>query len=223
MKYSTWICLIFITSSFGNCQQLIDTIKIEIIGSFDSNWLINWEEKSFTENHTKYVVEEINGKKVLKITSENSASGLWRKLNIKSFNNLNISWEWKVDKVFSIPNEQLKEGDDYPLRLFVIFDPPSFFGLFQGKTLCYVWSSKEQLGNVYPSPVSKGVGTIVAEQGIINQRKWVTENHNLLNDYKRYFGGSPNKIAGFAIMSDSDATGSKTIAWLDNVNIQIIK
>jgi hypothetical protein len=42
---------------------------------------------------------------------------------------------------------------------------------------------------------------------------------DILNDYRKAFGGDPPRRAGLAIMSDSDDTGESSTAWVDWVEI----
>jgi hypothetical protein len=43
----------------------------------------------------------------------------------------------------------------------------------------------------------------------------MTETRNIVDDYRRLFGGDPPRIAGVAVMTDTDDTGERAVAWYD--------
>jgi len=40
---------------------------------------------------------------------------------------------------------------------------------------------------------------------------------NVLEDYRRAFGEEPPRIRAVAVMSDSDNTGARTVAWYGDI------
>lgn len=92
--------------------------------------LDKWKPLNFEkiEKHTQYSIDKGNPHgSYLKAESDNSASGLiWE----KSFN-VNesplLQWKWKVSNIYSKGNAKEKSGDDYPIRIYVMFeyDPKS--------------------------------------------------------------------------------------------------
>ena len=50
--------------------------------------------------------------------------------------------------------------------------------------------------------------------------KWIMEEVNILEDYKKAFGKNPPKKASLAIMSDSDNTGESATAWIDFIELK---
>ena len=59
----------------------------------------------------------------------------------------------------------------------------------------------------------------LTEEGSGNVGKWVTEEVNLLNDYRMAFAQAPPATASLALMSDSDNTGESAIAGIDFVEV----
>ena len=47
--------------------------------------------------------------------------------------------------------------------------------------------------------------------------EWVEESRNIYEDYKAAFGEEPPKINGVAIMSDTDNTKERTVAYYGNI------
>ena len=127
-----------------------------------------------------------------------------------------------------------KKGDDYPARLYVAFAytpenatlwEKSKYGairLAYGKyppksALNYVWDSKLPKGTHLDNPYTDRTKTVVIESGLENIGRWVSEERNVLEDYKKLFGSTPPKISFIAIMTDTDNTGESAIAYFDDI------
>jgi len=47
--------------------------------------------------------------------------------------------------------------------------------------------------------------------------EWMTEKRNILEDYRRLFGGEPPSIMAVGIMTDTDNTGESATAGYDDL------
>jgi hypothetical protein len=56
---------------------------------------------------------------------------------------------------------------------------------------------------------------IVVRSGAAEVGRWLTETRNVVDDYRRIFGDEPPPIAGVAVMTDTDDTGERAVAWYD--------
>lgn len=102
----------------------------------DFNNLDNWRPLNFPkiERHSEYVItlDEISGKRILTTRSSASASGIIFKGSFNPSNYPTLRWRWKVDNVYFKADPHTKQGDDYPLRVYVIFEcDPDKAGLAQ--------------------------------------------------------------------------------------------
>ena len=59
---------------------------------------------------------------MVKAEANASASGLMRKISINPREYTIIQWRWKVKNILKKENVHRKEGDDYPARVFVLFE-----------------------------------------------------------------------------------------------------
>jgi hypothetical protein len=57
----------------------------------------------------------------------------------------------------------------------------------------------------------------VVESGPSKLNQWVSEERNILEDYKKAFGQEPPMISGIAIMTDADNTGESAIAYYGDI------
>jgi len=54
---------------------------------------------------------------------------------------------------------------------------------------------------------------IAVQSGPDHVGQWLEEKRNLLEDYHKCFEEDPPKAGAVAIMTDTDNTGEKTVAW----------
>ncbi len=59
---------------------------------------------------------------MVKAESNESASGLTKKIRFNPKEYPYLSWRWKVNKAIAGTDVTLKSGDDYAARIYVMFD-----------------------------------------------------------------------------------------------------
>jgi len=127
-----------------------------------------------------------------------------------------------------------KDGDDYPARIYIAFDyDPQRLGLIDRakhaavkllygeapplRVINYIWESKAPKGTIASSTYTDWVKMIVVESGNELANKWIDEQRNILEDYRKAFGEEPSTITGIAIMTDADNTGEAATAWYGDI------
>ncbi|NQU67931.1 MAG: DUF3047 domain-containing protein [Candidatus Marinimicrobia bacterium] len=200
----------------------------------DFNNLQNWTELTFPkiEDHSQYSIESRDAESYLKTFTSNSASGLIYKEQFDVYKYPELEWRWKVSNTFSKGNALEKSGDDYPLRIYVIFEyDPDESGFFESvvyesarliygeypphSSLNYIWANKAQSKRIIPNSYTDKAQMIVLQEGEDNLGIWVTESMNMLDDYREAFGEDPPSTTTIAIMADSDNTGESATAYVD--------
>jgi hypothetical protein len=198
-----------------------------------------WEPLFFRgiDRHTAYAIQEQDGANVLVAKSNNSASALvcTRTFNVTEFPV--IRWRWKVDKLYDTGNYRRKSGDDYPLRVYVLFafDPETAaiglklkYGIIKTlygrypphSTLNYIWANRADETAPEFSPFTDRSIMIPLQHGPQKVGQWVEESVNTLEDYKRIFGGNPPAQAALAIMNDSDNTGESSTSFIQFIEVR---
>lgn len=107
-----------------------------------------------------------------------------------------------------------KAGDDYAVRVYVIF-PGKFF--WQMKAINYIWANKLAKGASAPNTFSSNAQMVAVESGDEKAGQWLTEERDLLADYRTLFGTDPHVAEAIAIMTDTDNTGGSTEAWYGEI------
>ena len=185
------------------------------IDDFEQGLSPRWEKKSFHGETVYSVVAEGPGK-ALHAQSQGGASGLFFKKEYRLQDYPLLSWRWKVRGIIPGGDETKKSSDDYAARVYVVF-PHWFFP--KTKTISYVWGNKLARGAAVPSPYTSNAQMLAVESGAGKAGEWLTERRNVLEDYRRLFGGEPPAAGAIAIMTDTDNTGASAEAWYDDLQI----
>ncbi|MFH0995148.1 MAG: DUF3047 domain-containing protein [Pseudomonadota bacterium] len=206
----------------------------------DFNNLDNWKPLNFPkiERHSEYAITLDNaGKRILTTRSNASASGIIFKGSFNPYHHPILRWRWKVDNVYSKADPHTKQGDDYPLRVYVIFEyDPAKAGLAQRAkyglakqlygeypplaSLSYVWAGRNIAEPFFDNPYTDRAKMIPLRSGTGQLGQWVEEEVNILADYRRVFGEDPPASASLAIMNDSDNTGEAAVSHLAFIELR---
>jgi len=204
----------------------------------DFNDMHNWKEMHFKKikNHTKYDIENENGNSYLRAESHASASGIVLNKEFNVFEYPKVRWRWKISNVFNKGNAREKSGDDYPLRVYIIFkyDPSTapfgkkmrygivkqFYGEYPpDSTLNYIWANRQHTDSIITNRYSAEAKMVILQEDGANAGKWIEQEVNIVDDYHKAFLEDPPLTASIAIMSDSDNTGESAVAYLDYIEI----
>ena len=173
---------------------------------------------------------------VVKAVSQASASGLTKAVTIDPKEYPIVRWRWKVENLLKGSDVSRKDGDDYPARLYITFnydpDKVSFgrklkykagqaiFGDIPIGALNYIWETRTPVGTIIENAYTDFARMIVVESGPQKVGIWVEEERNIYEDYKQAFGEEPSMINGVAIMSDTDNTKERAIAYYGDIVFQ---
>ena len=181
------------------------------IARFSASDLSGWSDKVI-KGKTSYTLED----GALKAHSLKSASGKIKKVSIDTRKYPKITWSWRIDHVLKRENIKLKSGDDFAARVYVVF-PRTFF--WRMRAINYVWAAKMPKGSEAPSPYTANSVIVAVESGEELAGKWVSEERNIYEDYKRIFGEEPPLLGGVVIMTDTDDTQDEATAWYGDITL----
>lgn len=189
---------------------------LQIIDDFNSGLNPNWQNKEFS-GLTRYNIVVQEGETVLQAQSTAAASALVFEKEYQLHDYPFLSWRWKIKTILPKGDARIKSGDDYPARIYVVF--PHWNPLMT-RSINYIWANKLPKGTHIPSLYTANSVMIAAQSGLENSGRWVTERHNVLEDYRRIFGEEPPAVGALVIMSDSDDTGGNSVGWYDDIQIE---
>lgn len=201
----------------------------------DFNNLNNWVPLNFEKikKHSTYKVKD----SVLIAKSDASASGIIFKKTYDIYKYPILSFKWKINNIYKKGDATTKDGDDYPIRIYIMFqynpDKASFFdsvkyGLAKsiyGKypphsALNYIWANKKQKERIITSAYTDKAKMIVTDFSDKYLNVWREHSVNVLKDYKEAFGQNPPAKVSLAIMTDSDNTKESSLSYIDFIEVK---
>ena len=167
------------------------------------------------DNKTNYSIGSNENGNFLKAVADNAASGLGKEVKINLNKTPFINITWKVEKDLSGIKENTKKGHDFAARVFVIKKTGAT--PLSNRAINYVFSSNSEIGFNSPSPYTKKSIDNVLSTTKNNLDVWVTVKANVKEDFKKFHDLDVNELDGLAIMSDTDNSKMKAIAYFQNI------
>ena len=151
----------------------------------------------------------------LKAVADNAASGLGKELKIDLNKTPFINITWKIEQDLFGIEESTKKNHDFATRVFVIKKTGAT--PLSNRAKNYVFSSNNVIGFYSPSPYTKKSIDKVLATTKNNLNEWVTVKANVKEDFKKFHNLDVNELDGLAIMSDTDNSKKKAIAYYQNI------
>ena len=167
------------------------------------------------DNKTIYTVGSNENGNYLKAVADNAASGLGKEVKIDLNKTPFINITWKIEKNLEGILENTKKGHDFAARVFAVKKTGAT--PLSNRAINYVFSSNNEIGFNSPSPYTNKSIDNVLSSTINNFNEWVTVKANVKEDFKRFHDLDVNELDGLAIMSDTDNSKMKAVAYFQNI------
>jgi len=167
------------------------------------------------DNKTIYTVGSNENGNFYKAVADNAASGLGKEIKIDLNKTPFINITWKIEKDLSGIKENTKKGHDFAARVFAIKKTGST--PLSNRAINYVFSSNNEIGVNFRSPYTKKSVDNVLATTKNNLNEWITVKANVKEDFKKFHGLEVNELDGLAIMSDTDNSNMKAVAYYQNI------
>ena len=167
------------------------------------------------ENKTIYSVGSNENGNFLKAVADNAASGLGKEVKIDLNKTPFINITWKIEKGLPGIKEDTKKGHDFAARVFVVKKTGAT--PLSNRAINYVFSSNIDVGLNWPSPYTKKSIDNVLATTKDNLNKWITVKANVKEDFKKFHNLNLDELDGLAIMSDTDNSKMKSVAYYQNI------
>jgi Protein of unknown function (DUF3047) len=193
----------------------------------------NWVLQSLpTKKTTRFSLsrDKEKGIRVVRAQADASASLLRRKVQIEPSELSKLSFSWKVPELIASADMTVREAEDAVVRVILSFEGDR--SKFSAKnrmlsdlsqaltgeempyaTLIYVWCNRREAGSVITNPRTDRIRKLVVESGQGNLGRWLEYERDIRADFIAAFGEEPGALTGIALMTDTDNTQSKAIAW----------
>ena len=200
--------LIIVSSSNANEIKVFDFTEKELSQ-------LDVRKVRGADNNTVYTVGLNENGNFLRAVADNAASGLGKKIKIDLNKTPYINITWKIEKDLPGIKENTKKGHDFAARVFAIKKTGAT--PLSNRAINYVFSSNNQVGFNSPSPYTKKSIDNVLASTKKNINEWVTVKANVKEDFKKFHDLDVNDLDGLAIMSDTDNSKMKAIAYYQNI------
>ncbi len=190
---------------------------------------------------TTFALQEVDGRKTVKITTSGSYGNLVHDLPPQASSaTLRLRWSWQLTEPLQGADLRVRQGDDSPLKVCVLFDMPlERLGLWErnmlrlaraasaenlpSATLCYVWDDKLAPDTLLPNAYTARVRMIVVNQGREQLKQWLVHSRDLSADFLHAFGTeSPTvpPILAVLVGGDSDNTGERSTGYVSDIILE---
>jgi hypothetical protein len=198
---------------------LFNTSKAETIKVFEFTNLelskLKVRKIRGADNKTNYSVGSNENGNFLKAIADNAGSGLGKEIKIDLNKTPFINITWKIEKDLKGVKETTKKGHDFAARVFVIKKTGAT--PLSNRAINYVFSSNSNVGFNSPSPYTKKSIDKVLASTKKNLNEWITVKSNVKDDFKKFHNLDVDELDGLAIMSDTDNSKMKAIAYYQNI------
>ena len=205
----------FIITSFLLCGNIFAN-EVKIF-DFTMSGLSELEVRKIrgAENKTIYSLGSNENGNFLKAVADDAASGLGKEVKINLNKTPFINITWKVERDLPGIKENTKKGHDFAARVFVIKKTGAT--PLSNRAINYVFSSNQEVGSNSPSPYTKKSIDNVLASSKDNLNEWITVKANVKEDFKKFHDLDVNELDGLAIMSDTDNSKMKAVAYFQNI------
>ena len=198
----------FSSITFANEIKVFDFTKSELS-------VLEVRKVRGADNTTEYTIGSNENGNFLKAVADNAASGLGKELKIDLNKTPIINITWKIEKDLPGIKENTKKGHDFAARVFVIKKTGAT--PLSNRAINYVFSSNNEVGFNSPSPYTKKSIDNVLASTKNHLNEWITVKANVKEDFKRFHDLDVNQLDGLAIMSDTDNSKMKAVAYYQNI------
>ena len=167
------------------------------------------------DNKTVYTAGSNENGNFFKAVADNAASGLGKEVKIDLNKTPFINITWKIEQDLKGIKEDTKKGHDFAARVFAVKKTGAT--PLSNRAVNYVFSSNSEIGENWPSPYTKKSIDNVLASTKENLNVWVTVKANVKEDFKKFHDLDIDELDGLAIMSDTDNSKKKSVAYYQNI------
>jgi hypothetical protein len=154
--------------------------------------------------------------RAIRFEATGEAAFFWRELESRLDPGAGrLAWSWRVDRPVAGADLRVRELDDSPARLFVVFGTRGIFS--RPRIIFYTWGNREAPGAHWSSPVDARMHIMVLQDHATATGAWIAEDRDLLADYRAAFGRDPEPVSAIGFMIDTDDTGQTAVGLLGPV------
>jgi Protein of unknown function (DUF3047) len=172
-----------------------------------------WQRQNWGSPKYDFAIVAEDGRKVVRMRSANEGSTISKDINGKV--NLKetplLEWSWKATVLPRAANSCKKATDDQAAQVFVVWR--RFPESVRSRIIGYVWDTTAPVGTVCKSEKTGTVTYVVLRSGPAELGKWLTERRNVVEDFLKIYGETPDEPAAVSLAIDSNDTNSSAESY----------
>ena len=222
-----WIQVLILTTAPVAQPVYEDELGVGIFSDLTPGALPDdWEPLRFpsVDEDTTYSLVEADGRVVLQADSRMSASGLITEVRVDPGRSPYLHWSWTTAPDCFTGSWRDPDRDDFPLRLFVIFEESGgFFSFFKrlrpgfrGDAILYLSDAPSLPEANRTSHVSDRIRVVPVGQSE-PAGAWGRQVRNIHDDYVELFGRAPRNVAAVAVMTDTDNSRTACVSHFGDI------
>ena len=171
-----------------------------------------WELSVYKGEPLLQLVQD-EGKQALHMRSDQASFSLQKKIHLSLQASPFLVWNWKVTALPKGGDFRRSGSDDQAAQLIIAFSSTRF--------LSYIWDSTAPKGLIAAAsaPLFKKIFAVVTQSGTPGLGTWITERHNLIDDYKQAYGEEPEVVEGVRIQINSQHTHSRAESYWQSIAV----
>jgi hypothetical protein len=180
-----------------------------------------WQAQNWgSPNYQNLKIVEDGGRQALYMKSVNDSSTLSREIKgkVRLKDTPILEWDWKSTVLPKGGNSCKKATDDQAGQVFVVW--PRFPEAVRSRIIGYVWDTTQPVGTICKSEKTGTVTYIVVRSGPADLNKWLTEQRNVAEDFKKIYGDTPEDPAVLSLSIDSNDTNSTAEAVIGAIRFK---
>jgi DUF3047 family protein len=153
-----------------------------------------------------FSIVDDDGRRALRLKSADEHSTIAKEAGVRLASTPVLRWDWKVLSFPRGADLRERSKSDATGHLFVVW--PRFPALLRTRLIGYVWDATLPVGTVMKSRKTGTVTFMVTRSGSERRGQWVTDERNVVEDYRGAFGEDPDDPKAIALSIDTNDTHS---------------
>ncbi len=126
-----------------------------------------------------------------------------------------LAWRWKVVALPKGGDSRQKQTDDQAAQIYVAW--PRFPEAVRSRIIGYVWDTTAPPGTIVPSQKTGTVTYVIVRSGAADLGRWISEERNVVEDFKKIYGEEPDNPAALSVAIDSNDTNSSAESFVGEI------
>ena len=153
-----------------------------------------------------FSIVDDDGRRGLRMKSTDEHSTIAKEPGVRLASTPVLRWDWKVLAFPSGADLREWSKSDATGHVFVVW--PRFPTMLRSRLIGYVWDASLPVGTVMRSRKTGTVTFVVTRSGLEHRGEWLTDERNVVDDYRRAFGEDPDDPKAIALSIDTNDTHS---------------